>query len=130
MQDQAFTCQVVRANLDAFWSRASGTIRNNMGEIRHQLRYGKALGLSPYPPLGPIKLGDDRGMTQAMGLETRSLEPGSQTRHHCQIFDRPKSEGGLHKYLEGLPKSGGDVSLAAMKQTYHVTRNPSKGTWF
>ena len=36
-QDQLFTCQVMRATIDAFWARAAGTLAGHKKEIRFQI---------------------------------------------------------------------------------------------
>jgi len=77
-----------------------------------------------------MKLGDDRGMSQAIGLETRSMEPGSKPGTTVKHSTARKARSAYTNVWEASPWSGGDISLASHKQTYHATRNPGKGTWY
>ena len=56
--DELLMICIRRANLDAFWARETGTIRNHVSSVSRQLRHGELVGLDMYPPLGPYKLGD------------------------------------------------------------------------
>ena len=78
--DELFKAQVIRATIDAFWSRTPSTLRNHLAEIRHQLRYQRALGYNCMPPLGPWPLGAHLGMAQALTLECRANEKGTRGR--------------------------------------------------
>ena len=127
IQDEAFACQVRRANLDAFWSRAKGTVKNNMDEIKNQLRYAKALDFAPYPSLGPFRLGDDRGMMQAIGMEMRSMEAGTGPDGKVKHSTARKARSAYTNVWEASVANGGDISLASAKTTVHATRNPGRG---
>ena len=50
INDLVFECMVVRATLDAFWSRASKTVANHVREMRNMARYGGMFGY----PLGTL----------------------------------------------------------------------------
>jgi hypothetical protein len=49
LQDQLLQCCLRRANLDSFWSRESGTVRNHVGEVRKQLEYGGLVRVEMFP---------------------------------------------------------------------------------
>lgn len=127
---QAFACQVVHANLDAFWSRASKTVSNHVSEARFQIRYGKAMGYDPYPPLGPFALKDHQGMLQAVGMEARSTERGQKPGATVKWSTTRKSRSSYSNIWEASPSSGGDVTFSADKRRYHATRNPMESRWF
>jgi hypothetical protein len=91
VQDELFTSQCIRATIDAFWSRTSGTLDKHLSEIRMQLRFQRALGYNCLPPLGPWSLGSHLGMAQAITLECRANKPGTNEREsNCYTRDRQK----------------------------------------
>jgi hypothetical protein len=67
---------VVRATLDAFWSRASKTVANHVQEVRNMARYGRMFRYPPMPTLGPWPLYTHLGMDAAVMVLMRSLEKG------------------------------------------------------
>eukprot|EP00978_Attheya_sp_CCMP212_P017955 scaffold48514_cov55-Attheya_sp.AAC.2 len=70
-----FICQ---ANLDAFWSRSSNTVKNNLSDANRLEKMGQHLGMGPMAPaIGPFPLKDEDGMQFAVALlEMSSLSPG------------------------------------------------------
>jgi hypothetical protein len=68
---------VVIANLNAFWCRATSTVKANLrAAIRMELTadtYGMG---SITPPMGPFPLDDSVGMKAAIAVLDRSLDPG------------------------------------------------------
>ena len=65
--DEVFTSVCIRATLDAFWSRSSGTVIKHLTEVRFICRYAERLGIvKPFPRLGPFPRGHHLGMLQAM----------------------------------------------------------------
>ena len=87
-KDKMFECQVIRATLDAFWSRASGTLDGHKTEIRFQIKYGNLVGVDPMPRLGPWPLGADLGMKHAIMMECRSYEKGTHGREQISPTER------------------------------------------
>ncbi len=67
---------IVRATLDAFWSRATKTISNCVQKVRNMVRYGQMLHYSPMPILGPWGLQSHLGMDAAVKAPMRSMEEG------------------------------------------------------
>ena len=68
-----------RANLDALWSRETGTVRGLHGEILRMSRKAKILGLNPerfYPTMGPLPVKDIDGMAVACCVLMHSLDEG------------------------------------------------------
>ena len=130
LADQAFDCQVTRANLDAFWSHATGTLRNHRTEVRYQIRYGKAMEYEPYPPLGPWPLGEDLGMKVAIGMETRATEMGSVPGEPVKHSTSRKARGSHSNIWSASPVAGADISFVAKKSRFHASRCPTETKWF
>lgn len=77
VRDREILALIRRASLDAFWSRATSTVGNNLREARRGERFADRLGLgSITPPLGPFPLEDVFGMKTAIMILDRSLDPG------------------------------------------------------
>jgi hypothetical protein len=65
-----------RAQLDAFWARATRTVANNLQLVRDGLRVGEDFGFDMYEPLGPWRPTYDHGMRVAIHCLARSIRPG------------------------------------------------------
>jgi hypothetical protein len=68
---------IIRANLDAFWSREPTTIGNNLSKVNRVLQISHELGLDkpPVPKLGPWPVEDKFGMGAAIVLLKHSADP-------------------------------------------------------
>jgi hypothetical protein len=66
ISDACFESLCIRAQLDSFWARSKATVDGHLRETRFMVRYGKALGFTPMPPLGSFRLGQHNGMMQAI----------------------------------------------------------------
>ena len=115
VQDDAFDCLAIRANLDAFWSHASKTVASHRTEVKFLCKYSEALEIThPFPRLGPFPVGHHLGMLQAIMLEIRSLEPGRKgkkvtwgtTRHqratYTVLWEASPDSGGISLCLPHL----------------------------
>jgi hypothetical protein len=130
IQDELFTSQCIRATIDAFWSRSSGTLDKHVSEIRMQLHFQRALGFNCLPPLGPWALGTHLGMAQALTLECRGNQPGTKGRATV-TYETARKARTVHSNLwAALPWSGLDVSFASKKGKYHATLCPTQKTFF
>ena len=76
MDDLVLECMLIRATLDAFWSRASTTVANHVREVKNMARYGQMFRYSPMPVLGPWPLYTHLGMDAALMVLLRSMEKG------------------------------------------------------
>ncbi len=66
-----------RASLDAFWAREPSTVRANLRGAKRLEEIGDTLGMRAVcPPLGPYSDEDTFGMTLAVCILIRSLDPG------------------------------------------------------
>jgi hypothetical protein len=65
-RDQEILDFMRRANLDAFWSRESSTVKSNLGEAMRIEQTAFRLGMpSMTPPMGPWPLEDSQGSMSA-----------------------------------------------------------------
>ena len=74
-----------RANLDAFWSRARGTVKNNKGTIDRIIKGFSPFGLAgPFYDKGPTPSYDHAGYETAIALLIDSKRPGKYDASHKQ----------------------------------------------
>ena len=131
IEEEAFKCLVIRATLDAFWSRAPGTVKGHVTEVRFMRKYGKALRFDPFPPLGPFPLGQHLGMLQAIMVIMRST--GKGRKGPLVQYGMARQARATSTILwESSPMSGGDLTFttASAKGRYVATLCPSEGRWF
>jgi hypothetical protein len=70
--------------LDAFWSRATTTVRGNLSEGKRGQRFATRMGVPCLiPEMGPFPLCDSMGMMSATAVLDRSLDRG-RTEHFVQ----------------------------------------------
>ena len=65
--------------LDGFWGRASGTIQNNLGQLRGLFKIAceEFEMMRALPEMGPFLLMDTFGIGTAIVMLRRSLDPGT-----------------------------------------------------
>ena len=67
VDSEVFDCLVIRATLDAFWSRSTRTIAGHLREVKLIIKYASELGATnPLPRLGSFPLYHHLGMLQAI----------------------------------------------------------------
>ena len=130
-QDEAFASMAIRATLDAFWTHASGTVAGHVREVTFMAKYARALGIDPFPEMGPFPLGDHLGMKEAMMIIMRSMEPGAKNAT-VQFGTARKPRATLTVLWESSPGSAGDIVMSSggVKGRLIATRAPSEGRWF
>ena len=130
-EDEAFECIAIRAMLDSFWSRASKTVAGHVREVRFMARYGRALGLSPMPPLGPWPLYSHLGMKEAMMVLMRSMEKG-RGGGRVKYGTARMARACLTILWQASPVAGADITLSSgtIKGRYVATLCPSEGRWY
>jgi hypothetical protein len=67
---------VVLGTLDAFWLRASKTVRNHVQEVRNMARYGRMFQYPPMLVLEPWPLNTYLGMEAVVMVLMQSMEKG------------------------------------------------------
>jgi hypothetical protein len=74
-----------RANLDAFWSRASSTIKGNCDRVKSSLIMLESVGLQgPYEMVGAFPTTDHCGYEVAILMLLASQRPGKYSSGHSQ----------------------------------------------
>ena len=77
-QDHEILENIPRATLDSFWSRETSTVAFNLREARRmETKVADQLGMpSITPPMSPFPLRNECGMSGAIAMLDRSLDPG------------------------------------------------------
>ena len=117
--------------LDAFWTHSSRTVAGHVTEVNFMSRYALALGVDPFPSLGPFSLGSHLGMKEAVMIVMRSMEPGTKGAT-VQFGTARKPRSTLTVLWEASPESGADIVLSSggVKGRFVASHAPSEGRWF
>jgi hypothetical protein len=99
---------IIRAILDALWSRATKTVSNHVQEVRNMAQYGRMLHYSPMPILGPWLLHAHLGMDAAMMVLMQSMEKG-KTRLTIKYGMARKARATLTILWESSPLGGDNI---------------------
>ena len=128
VDDLVLECMIIRATLDAFWSRATKTVANHVREFRNMARYGRMLHYPPMPVLGPWPLHAHLGMDAAVMVLMRSMEKGKTG----STVTARKAQATLTVLWEASPLGGDDLTLSAgsVKGRFVATLCPSEGRWY
>jgi hypothetical protein len=119
-----------RANLDAMWSRAPGTIKNNRREVIGLYSRSKIFGLPQIlPAMGPFPTRDIHGMSVAICVLLRTLDIG-KNEATIQYSTAQKMKTAYANCWRASPKGGeGAVVVRDMAKMFHTTC-PTHGDWF
>jgi hypothetical protein len=121
-----------RANLDAFWSRESGTVNNTRREIEVLKRKAQDLGIDPstlLPKMGPFLVEDKQGMGLAVCVLMRSLDEG-KNEATLQFSTTQKMKSAFANMWRALVNGGeGAVVVRDMTKLFHSTC-PTHGEFF
>ena len=131
VKDKLLLLNIRRANLDAFWGRATSTVRNNTNGIKKYWKLSfDTLGINEsLPKMGPFPIKDLWGMRTAVTILQRTLDPG---RYQDTIqFDTARKlrsvfsncwGSSLHTLTQGV--------MAKETMKTYVTECPTFCLWF
>jgi hypothetical protein len=114
-----------RVNLDVFWSRQSGTVRQNLREFKEQAIQGEEFGFAAFDPIGPFDRAYDSGMRAALGVLFKSQRPG---RHEAKMkFSAARRARTIHTNVFKASAKGHELSLFVRtdKKRSIVSVNPT-----
>jgi hypothetical protein len=129
--DSRTLCFIRRANLDAFWSRKKGTIRQQLSIFNEQIAIGERHGITMTPARGPFPAHHDFGMRFAIGVLEKSLKAG---RHEATTkFSNIRKITSLHTNMHkssALGAAAGTLILRAEKKRLYSSRSPHDSDFF
>jgi hypothetical protein len=130
-KDKTLLVAIRRANLDAFWGRASSTVAGNHRELKKFHRIGsEQLGLSNMlPNMGPFPLNNIWGMSIAVVTLQRSLDAGKNS-ENIQ-FSTARRLRSVYSNLWGTSVHSMTKGVMAKDTTKtYVTKCPTYCLWF
>ena len=132
VQDVRLLVAIRRANLDAFWGRASSTVEGNQRVLKRLIEIGKGeYGLKNFlPPMGPHPVEDLWGMGLAVTLLGKSLDKGRHSLH-VQFQTVRKTRAAFSNLLWGASVHTLTMGVMArdVMKTF-LTDNPAYSLWF
>ena len=121
-----------RANLDALWSRASGTVSGSVSGLRKIIRTAKEFSmLPPLEPLKPWPIDDIQGMRLAITILKVSQAPGRNDSTYTQfdLIRKVSSSFGNH-YESSLKAANITWVLRSDKSNSFFTDSPARSEFF
>ncbi|KAL7565747.1 hypothetical protein ACA910_010187 [Epithemia clementina (nom. ined.)] len=127
----ALAC-MVRANIDAFWSRRPSTVKANLQEVNRIMGQANQLGImSPMFGFdrGPFPLRDTMGMVPAILLLQRSLDRGKNS--PTIQWDTMRGLWTAYSNLVHTTSTGyGGATMTDGKRSTFITNSPTNSLWF
>ena len=112
---------IKRANLDAIWSRSSGTVVGNCGQVKRLMKYSF---VDIFPPCGPFPLSDSFGMGLAVAILLSLLDPGRND-EHVQFSTTRKIHYALSNLWNALVHTSKAGIMSDGTKTMRVTDCPT-----
>jgi len=132
-KDRKLIACIRRVNLDAFWSRATSTINNNLRSIKKILLASDELDLpSPFVTHGPMPREDHCGYQIAISMVLASLRPGKHSKAYTQ-FDTIRNLRTAFGAFEMSSSANGDRNLTVSSSgntCKDILRSPTSSVWF
>jgi hypothetical protein len=123
---------MIRANVDAFWSKRASTVQGNLGEVRRFIklshRFGIEMPLMTFPR-GPFPLLDSFGMIPAIATLQRSFDRGRNS-STIQWETMRNLRTCFSNLIHTTPFGSGGATMTNGKKTSFVTNSPTNSQWF
>ena len=129
-EDNQLLLFIRRANLDAFWARETGTVKNTRRDIASIMRNASSFGLKNIlPKMGPFPVTDSHGMGLAVCMLRRSLDVGKNERT-IQFATTQKMKSSYANVWRA--SINGNIGAVAVRDTAKMTYSscPTHGEWF
>jgi hypothetical protein len=126
-------CCIIRANLDACWSRETSTVvanRRNLGQV---VQLWKQTGIIPHvlPPLGPHPVEDSFGMAAAIAMLLKSTQPGRYDTSYTQFETLQKLRAAYSNFYHASAVSNATaMTLGRDTAKSFLTTCPTQSMWF
>jgi hypothetical protein len=131
-EDTFLMCLLRRANLDAFWGRETNTVLANRRNLDQLLRlwYTATLREPCLPSVGPFPTVDVFGVTVAVAMLVKSLEPG-RYKDYSQFETMRKLRSAFSNlYHASLEGSTSRVALGQNSSKTFLSACPTHSLWF
>jgi len=131
-EDDFLMCLICRAILDAFWGRETNTVLANHRNLDQMINIWSTLMLrSPMlPPIGPFPTTDVFGVTVALTVLAKSLEPGHY-KDKSQLEMMRKFRATFSNLYHISPEGANlRVALALNTSKTYLSSCPTHSLWF
>jgi len=132
-RDGMLMCCLVRANLDACWSRETTTIDANRRNLAQLIKIWKQMGVLPHvlPPLGPHAPQDLFGMAAAVAMLSKSTQPGRHEEAYTQFESLRKLRAAYSNFYHASSLSTATaMTLGRDTAKSFLTTCPTQSMWF
>jgi len=130
--DDHLMCILRRANLDSLWGRETTTVAANRRNLNQLIRlWSDQIGVEPLlPPLGPFPDQDVFGVTAAVAMLAKSVEPG-RYRNYTQFETLRKLRSAYSNLFHASALGSGSMStLGRDTAKTFLSACPSHSLWF
>lgn len=132
-KDSLLLACIRRANLDAMWSRSTGTVRDNLGKVKEMIKLSDSVDMeSPFVLTKHTPSYDHCGYQIAVLMLMKSLKPGKHSKEYQQ-FDTIRSlRSAFSNFLRANPTNAGVTqSLGNSEGVYTRLNEDGCGSlWF
>jgi hypothetical protein len=119
-----------RANLDTFWARETTTVLANGREMRQMAKKAAIVAMVvPTPHLGPYPVEDFQGMSVAVLILMRSLDPGINETY-VQFNTARKMRSAYANFWQASIEGENDAVVQRNTTKLFSTNCPTHGPWF
>jgi len=129
-RDVLLLCCIIRANLDACWSRENTTVsanRRNLAQVTQQT----GIRSHVLPPLGPHPTDDTFGMAAAVAMLMKSTQPGRHDTSYTQFETLRKLRAAYSNFYHASATSAATtMTMGRDKAKSFLTNCPTQSAWF
>jgi len=131
-QDNLLLCVLRRALLDAMWGREPPTVGSTLRAASHMVQQWQKVGITPpFPPIGPFPVGDSLGMSVAVAMLLKSLEPGRYSSRYQQFATVRKLRAGFSNiYMASCEGVNCLRTVGGDKAKHQLTHSSTQSLWF
>lgn len=131
--DKFLLACIRRINLDAFWSRSTGTVKENARRAKEILRLSAAVNIpDPFDYGGPFPFFDFAGFGVAITIVMKSRQPGRNDASHTQYSTIRHLKGVYGNFVRASPsQSSVAISLGGTDGRYtRLNDDKCASIWF
>ena len=130
-KDDLLLTYIDRCSMDGFWSRESGTVKDNRRQAARVERTADKLGLTSITPaMGPFPLTDSFGMRAALALLDRSQDKEGKYTKYVQPNTYQKAQTAIHNVTRaGVTGLGESVAADGAAKVY-ISDVATHTMWF
>lgn len=120
-----------RVILDSFWSREPSTVDRNRQSFNKMVDVLKRVNVDPQvAPLGPFPKHDIMGISVAIAVVLRSLDPGKYANYSQYDTIRKLRSAHANQYMASVSGCNSMVSIGKAKSKQMLSHCPTQSLWY